>query len=174
MQFCFGFAWLPLHVILLCDCFKKGPLVSTIFKIHDCSKTSRFIFQIYQDVSWLCSHCIKMFLHFEFWLVWMCCMTVLSLVHICPEWLLSCGLFALDWKCPHYLKLLLLFKLILLCFFSLLVTLDLKALYMLLVKVDDESFVLAGRGSYNIEFCFLCHALRVFWNIFCYFIKLWY
>ena len=37
---------------------------------------------------------------------------------------------------------------------------------MLLVKVDDESFVLAGRGS-DIEFCFLCHALRVLRNIFC-------
>lgn len=31
---------------------------------------------------------------------------------------------------------------------------------MLLIKVDDESFVLAGRGC-DIEFCFLWHALRV-------------
>ena len=46
-----------------------------------------------------------------------------------------------------------------LCSFA--VTLDLKALYMLLEKFKDENFVLAGRGT-EIEFCFLCHALRVF------------
>ena len=45
--------------------------------------------------------------------------------------------------------------------FSFAVTLDLKALYMLLEKFKDENFVLAGRGI-EIEFCFLCHALRVF------------
>lgn len=45
------------------------------------------------------------------------------------------------------------------------VTLDLKALYMLIVKLGDETFVLGGRGI-DIEFCFLCHALRVFILIF--------
>ena len=39
-------------------------------------------------------------------------------------------------------------------------TLDLKALYMLIVKPGDETFVLGGRGV-DVEFCFLCHALRV-------------
>lgn len=40
------------------------------------------------------------------------------------------------------------------------VTLDLKCLYLFLEKLHDENFVLAGRGI-EIEFCFLCHALRV-------------
>jgi len=40
------------------------------------------------------------------------------------------------------------------------VTLDLKCLYLLLEKLNDENFVLAGSGI-DIEFCFSCHALRV-------------
>jgi len=39
------------------------------------------------------------------------------------------------------------------------VTLDLKCLYLLIEKPNDENFVLAGSGI-EIEFCFLCHALR--------------
>ena len=43
---------------------------------------------------------------------------------------------------------------------------------MLLAKVDDENFVLAGRGI-DIECCFLCHALRVLKTFFVtHFIKL--
>ncbi|KAK3741175.1 hypothetical protein QZH41_012621 [Actinostola sp. cb2023] len=40
------------------------------------------------------------------------------------------------------------------------VTLDLEALYLLLVKDDDCHFQLGGKGL-NVEFCFFCHALRV-------------
>ena len=54
---------------------------------------------------------------------------------------------------------------ILLCDFFSSVTLDLKALYMLIVKLGDETFVFGGRGI-DIEFCFLCHALPVFILIF--------
>ena len=32
---------------------------------------------------------------------------------------------------------------------------------MLLVKLHDNTFSLGGRGT-EVEFCFLCHALRVF------------
>ena len=32
---------------------------------------------------------------------------------------------------------------------------------MLLVKLHDNTFSLGGRGT-QVEFCFLCHALRVF------------
>ena len=50
------------------------------------------------------------------------------------------------------------------------VTLDLKCLYLLIEKPGDENFVLAGSGL-EIEFCFLCHALRVLEDIhlICYF-----
>ena len=37
----------------------------------------------------------------------------------------------------------------------------LKCLYLLIEKRNDENFVLAGSGI-EIEFCFLCHVLRVF------------
>jgi len=40
------------------------------------------------------------------------------------------------------------------------VTLDLKALYELLVKDDDETFELGGNGL-DVEFCFICKAIRV-------------
>ena len=40
------------------------------------------------------------------------------------------------------------------------VTLDYKTLLLLLVKKDDEEFVLGGRGV-DVEFCFLCDAIRV-------------
>ena len=43
-------------------------------------------------------------------------------------------------------------------------TLDLKCLYLLIEKPSDENFVLAGSGL-EIEFCFLCHALRVLEDI---------
>ena len=44
--------------------------------------------------------------------------------------------------------------------FSFAVTLDLKALYLLLVKEDDEDFSLGGKGL-EVEFCFICQAIRV-------------
>lgn len=44
------------------------------------------------------------------------------------------------------------------------VTLDLKCLYLLIENPSDENFVLAGSGL-EIEFCFLCHALRVLEDI---------
>lgn len=44
--------------------------------------------------------------------------------------------------------------------FHFLVTLDLKALYLLLAKKDDESFMLGGKGV-DIECCFICDAKRV-------------
>ena len=40
------------------------------------------------------------------------------------------------------------------------VTLDYKALLLLLNKGDDEDFVLGGKG-YDSEFCFICDAIRV-------------
>ena len=40
------------------------------------------------------------------------------------------------------------------------VTLDYKALLLLLKKGDDEDFFLGGKG-YDIEFCFICDAIRV-------------
>lgn len=40
------------------------------------------------------------------------------------------------------------------------VILDLKALYLLLVKLDDENFQLGKRGI-EVECCFICKALRV-------------
>ena len=40
------------------------------------------------------------------------------------------------------------------------VTLDYKTLVLLLVKKDDDEFVLGGRGV-DVEFCFLCDAIRV-------------
>ena len=46
---------------------------------------------------------------------------------------------------------------ILLC---LAVTLDYKALLLLLNKGDDEDFVLGDKG-YDTEFCFICDAIRV-------------
>ena len=91
------------------------------------------------------------------------CIMYFPLCHICPEfnckYLVVVYLHSTESALTN-LNCELLFKLIIIFFFSLLVTLDLKALYMLLIKVDDESFVLAGRGC-DIEFCFLCHALRV-------------
>ena len=40
------------------------------------------------------------------------------------------------------------------------VVLDLKALYLLLVKKGEESFKLGGRGI-DVEFSFICKPLRV-------------
>lgn len=40
------------------------------------------------------------------------------------------------------------------------VALDLKAFLILLVKINDQNFVLGGRGI-QIEFCVFCRALRV-------------
>ena len=40
------------------------------------------------------------------------------------------------------------------------VILDLKAPYLLLVKLDDENFQLGKRGI-EVECCFICKALRV-------------
>ena len=40
------------------------------------------------------------------------------------------------------------------------VILDLKGLYLLLVRDDDENFKLAMKGL-EVEFCFICHAIRV-------------
>lgn len=40
------------------------------------------------------------------------------------------------------------------------VTLDYKALLLLLNKPDDEDFVLGGKG-YDTEFCAFCDAIRV-------------
>ena len=40
------------------------------------------------------------------------------------------------------------------------VTLDYKTLVLLLVKKDDDEFVLGGRGV-DVEFCFLCDEIRV-------------
>ncbi|KAK3736982.1 hypothetical protein QZH41_015632, partial [Actinostola sp. cb2023] len=49
--------------------------------------------------------------------------------------------------------------------FKFTVTLDYKALLLLLVKEDDENFVLGGRG-YGKEFCAFCDAVRVNCDIF--------
>lgn len=38
-------------------------------------------------------------------------------------------------------------------------------LYMLLEKVNEENFVLAGHGL-SVELCLLCHTLRVIWTLF--------
>ena len=40
------------------------------------------------------------------------------------------------------------------------VTLDYKALLLLLNKKNDEDFLLGGKG-YNVEFCVFCDAIRV-------------
>lgn len=40
------------------------------------------------------------------------------------------------------------------------VVLDLKGLYLLVVSHDDENFKLAKKGI-DIEFCFICNAIRV-------------
>ncbi|XP_068743165.1 uncharacterized protein [Montipora capricornis] len=40
------------------------------------------------------------------------------------------------------------------------VTLDYKALLLLLHKGDDEDFILGGKG-YDKEFCFICDAIRI-------------
>lgn len=45
-------------------------------------------------------------------------------------------------------------------FLIIVVTLDYKTLLLLLVKKDDEEFTLGGRGV-DVEFCFLCDAIRV-------------
>lgn len=45
-------------------------------------------------------------------------------------------------------------------FLIIVVTLDYKTLLLLLVKKDDEEFALGGRGV-DVEFCFLCDAIRV-------------
>lgn len=41
-----------------------------------------------------------------------------------------------------------------------LVTLDYKTLMLLLVKKNDDKFMLGGRGV-SVEFCFICNAIRV-------------
>ena len=46
------------------------------------------------------------------------------------------------------------------------VILDLKALYLLLVKKDDQSFQLEKRGI-EVECCFICKALRVCFDLNC-------
>jgi len=45
------------------------------------------------------------------------------------------------------------------------VILDLKALYLLLVKDDDENFKL-GKQGIDVEFCFICNAIRVCTRLF--------
>lgn len=50
-------------------------------------------------------------------------------------------------------------KLFVLLFF-IVVILDLKGLYLLVVSRDDENFKLAKKGI-EMEFCFICHAIRV-------------
>ena len=49
---------------------------------------------------------------------------------------------------------------IILCFQLYTVTLDYRTLTLLVVKKADEEFVLGGRGV-DVEFCFLCDAIRV-------------
>ena len=44
--------------------------------------------------------------------------------------------------------------------FSLKVIVDYKTLTLLLVKKDEEDFLLGGRGV-SVEFCFICNAVRV-------------
>lgn len=41
-----------------------------------------------------------------------------------------------------------------------LVTLDYKTLMLLLIKKNDDKFMLGGRGV-GVEFCFICNAIRV-------------
>ena len=45
-------------------------------------------------------------------------------------------------------------------FLYFLVTIDYKELLLLLVKINNEEFVLGGRGLL-VEFCFVCDAVRV-------------
>lgn len=45
-------------------------------------------------------------------------------------------------------------------FLYFLVTIDYKVLLLLLVKINNEEFVLGGRGLL-VEFCFVCDAIRV-------------
>lgn len=45
-------------------------------------------------------------------------------------------------------------------YFIMIVILDLKALYLLLQKVDDEKFQLGQQGV-EVECCFICKAFRV-------------
>jgi len=49
------------------------------------------------------------------------------------------------------------------------VTIDYKALLLLLNKKDDEDFKLGGKG-YDVEFCVFCDAIRVL--MFLYFLLL--
>ena len=51
------------------------------------------------------------------------------------------------------------FQITFLNFFIFLVTIDYKVLLLLLVKINNEEFVLGGRGLL-VEFCFVCDALR--------------
>lgn len=44
--------------------------------------------------------------------------------------------------------------------FFIVVMLDLKGLYLLVVSCDDENFKLAKKGI-EVEFCSICHAIRV-------------
>ena len=44
--------------------------------------------------------------------------------------------------------------------FSPKVIVDYKTLTLLLVKKDEEDFLLGGRGV-SVEFCFICNAVRV-------------
>lgn len=51
------------------------------------------------------------------------------------------------------------------------VTIDYKALLLLLNKKDDEDFKLGGKG-YDMEFCVFCDAIRVLTCMFLYFLLL--
>ena len=51
------------------------------------------------------------------------------------------------------------FQITFLNFFIFLVTIDYKVLLLLLVKINNEEFVLGGRGLL-VEFCFVCDAIR--------------
>lgn len=49
-------------------------------------------------------------------------------------------------------------------FYAILVTLDYKTLTLLSVKKDNLEFQFGGRGI-NVEFCFICNAIRVSANV---------
>lgn len=44
------------------------------------------------------------------------------------------------------------------------VTLDYKALLLLLAKKDNKDFLLGGKG-YGVECCAFCDAIRVSWSL---------
>jgi len=62
--------------------------------------------------------------------------------------------------CNNGQKLFVLSTMISVIFSTSTVTLDYKALLLLLNKTDDEDFLLGGKG-YGVEFCAFCDAIRV-------------